>query len=200
MQTQNLSHLEDEALTELVSGGNKHAFDELYRRYWEKLFMYVVKVIRDKDEAEDILQEVFVSVWNRREHLTQIESISAYLFSAVRFQGLKYIQKESKKGLFINSLVNFFTDVDNCVCEQQALKEVEQVLDSTIKDLPPKMQEVFILSRKEQLSHKEIAETLNISDKTVKKQIGNALKIFRLKLEKENLISVFILLASYLSS
>jgi len=163
-----------------------------------KAFYVLVKVIKDKDEAEDILQEVFVSVWNRREHLTQIESISAYLFSAVRFQGLKYIQKESKKGLFINSLLNFFTDVDNCVYEQQALKEVEQVLDNTIKDLPPKMQEVFILSRKEQLSHKEIAETLNISDKTVKKQIGNALKIFRMKLEKENFISVFILLASYL--
>ena len=189
MPVQDLTHFEDNALTDLISKDYKPAIDELYRRYWERLFLYVVKVIKNRDEAEDILQEVFVSVWIHRQALLQIESVAAYLFSAVRFQGLKYIHNKAKQGIFITSLAMFSPDEDDSLDGQQNVREVELILDKAMEELPSRMQRVFILSRKSPLSHKEIAEAPDISIKTVKKQINNTLKIFRLKLERENLIS-----------
>lgn len=197
MLVHDLKHLKDDALADLISREYKPAFDELYSRYWEKLFLYLVRVIKDREEAEDILQEVFVSVWARRKQLLQIQSLDAYLFSAVRFQGLKYIRKETKKGLFVNSLISYFNEIDDSLSEQQNAKEVQLMLDKVIDELPGKMQQVFVLSRKEHLSHKEIAEVLNISDKTVKKQINNALKIFKFKLEKENISGIILIALSY---
>ena len=160
MQVHNLKLLDDSALIDLINQDYKPAFDELYQRYWEKLFVYLVRVLKDRQETEDILQELFVSVWNRRNQLQQIDSLSAYLFAAARFQGLRFIQKETKKGLFINSLVRFFNEADYSLDQQQSAKEAALIIDKTIESLPAKMQQVFILSRKEQLSHKEIADTL----------------------------------------
>jgi RNA polymerase sigma-70 factor, ECF subfamily len=194
MASKDLKYLEDSSLFELVKLDNKQAFDELYNRYWEKLFLHLVRVIKDPEETKDILQEVFVSVWNRRFELDNIESISAYLFSSVRFKGLNYLQRESKKSFIIDALLIQSEQEDNSLDSLQAVKDINSLLDKTIENLPSKMQQVFILSRKEQLSYKEIADQLSISDKTVKKQISNALKIFRLSLQREKLISLALLI------
>jgi len=195
MPFQDLQHLEDELLFELIRKDNRAAFSELYNRYWNKLYLYLIKVIRHPEETEDILQEVFVSIWNRRQELNNIESIKAYLFSSARFKGLNFLHREVTKGKVIDHLLLDSNKQDTSLENQQSAKEIERVLENTIEDLPSKMQQVFVLSRKEQLSYKEIADTLNISDKTVKKQINNALKIFKMKLQKEKLISLLILLS-----
>ncbi|WP_207424395.1 RNA polymerase sigma-70 factor [Desertivirga brevis] len=192
MASKDFKYLEDSSLFELVKLDNKQAFDELYNRHWEKLFLYLVRVIKDQEETKDILQEVFVSLWNRRLELDNIESISAYLFSSVRFKGLNYLQRESKKSFIIDALLIQSEQEDNSLDSIQAVRDINSLLDKTIEKLPSKMQQVFILSRKEQLSYKEIAQQLSISDKTVKKQISNALKIFRLSLQREKLISLLL--------
>ncbi|WP_207531717.1 RNA polymerase sigma-70 factor [Desertivirga arenae] len=194
MASKDLKYLEDNSLFELLKLNSKQAFDELYNRYWEKLFLYLVRVIKDEEETKDIIQEVFISVWNRRFELENIESINAYLFSSVRFKGLNFLQRESKKSFIIDALLIQSAQEDNSLDSLQSVKDINSLLDSTIENLPSKMQQVFILSRKEQLSYKEIAERLSISDKTVKKQISNALKIFRLSLQREKLISIFLLI------
>jgi RNA polymerase sigma-70 factor (ECF subfamily) len=175
----------DDRLLELLSEDNRKAFDLIYSRYWQLLFVYVAKVVTDRDEAKDIVQEIFVSLWLRRANLTEIVSLKAYLLTAARYKGLNYIKDNISRGKYLESLKTFFDYGSDAVNEQMAVNELSVIIDREIENLPPKMREVFILSRKENLSHKLISEKLLISDKTVKKQINNVLKHFRLKLAEK---------------
>ena len=172
----------DDRLLTLLRDDDKQAFDLIYNRYWEQLFVYVAKVITDRDNAKDIVQEIFVSLWFRRMNLSDIDSLQAYLFTAARYKGLTYIKDNIHKNKYLVSLKQFFNEECDSVSQQIEANELSLLIDDEIATLPPKMREVFILSRKENLSHKLISEKLMISDKTVKKQINNVLKHLRLKL------------------
>ena len=184
----------DNELIELINKNDRKAFDEVYNRYWEKLFLYVAKVIRDKDDAQDIVQEVFVSLWMRREELAPIKSLPAYLFTAARYKGLSYIQANIHKHNYSESLSEFLSQQQDSPDDLQSAKELEQFIELDVQDLPAKMKVVFSLSRTEGLSHKQISEKLGISDKTVKKQINNALKQIRLKIAGRYLLTFYIIL------
>ena len=191
MNSANLQQCADDVLLDLLKENSKEAFDVIYVRYWERLYFYLVKAIKDTEEAEDILQEVFVSLWKRRSNLDSIESLSAYLFSCVRYSGFRYIRNEIKKNDFRKSWSFLFREEDNLSEMQLAANELSRLLNKEIDNLPVKMREVFILSRKDELSYKEIAYKLNISDKTVKKQVSNALKYLHLKLSGKVLLPLF---------
>lgn len=193
MTDTHLQQYADDVLLNLLKEDNKDAFDVIYMRYWERLYFYLVKAIKNAEEAEDILQEVFVSLWKRRNDLDGIESLSGYLFSCVRYGGFRYIRNEIKKNDFRKSWNFLFQEEDNLPEMQLAANELSRLLNKEIDKLPVKMREVFILSRKEELSYKEIAHKLNISDKTVKKQVSNALKYLHLKLNGKALLPLFVL-------
>jgi len=192
-----LDRLDDQELMELLTQDDREAFDQIYNRYWKKLFMYAGKVVRDEDEAQDIVQEVFVSLWQRRKALININSLSSYLHGAIRFKGLGYIRSNSYKHNYISSLQVFFEEGSDTLNEQMEMKELDALIHKEIGKLPPKMREIFILSRVEQLSHKEIAEKLNISDLTVKKQINRSLNLFRLVLDERSGGLVTLMLLHY---
>ncbi|SEW35984.1 RNA polymerase sigma-70 factor, ECF subfamily [Chitinophaga sp. YR573] len=194
MNDTHLQKYADDILLSLLKEDNRDAFDVIYMRYWERLYFYLVKTIKNAEEAEDILQEVFVSLWKRRSDLDGIESLSAYLFSCVRYGGFRYIRNEIKKNEFRKSWNFLFHEEDHLPEMQLAANELSRLLNKEIDNLPVKMREVFILSRKEELSYKEIAHKLNISDKTVKKQISNALKYLHLKLNGKVLLPLFFLI------
>jgi RNA polymerase sigma-70 factor (ECF subfamily) len=184
----------DGELIELISRNNREAFDTVYNRYWEKLFLYIAKVIRDRDDAQDIVQEIFVSLWLRREELPRINSLSAYLFTAARYKGLSYIQANIHKSNYSESLSGFLTEQNYSPDQHQAAEELQSFINEGVASMPSKMRVVFSLSRTEGLSHKKIAEKLEISDKTVKKQISNALKHIRLKLASKNFLALLLLM------
>ena len=198
MNTRNIKILEDAQLMVLISEGNKLAFDVVYERYWESLLVYIVRVIKDKEEAGDILQDVFISLWNRKAELSKIDCLSAYLFTAVRYKALVYLKKVAGKSKLMTILPESFSDLQTSSEELYYAKELSQLIDKEIENLPSKMKQIFILSRREELSHKEIAEVLHISDKTVRKQIQNALKVFRLKLQKEFITGLLIFLKFFI--
>ncbi len=177
-----LQQYADDILLDLLKEDNGEAFDVIYMRYWERLYFYLVKAIRDTAEAEDILQEIFVSLWKRRRNLENVDSLYSYLHSCVRYGGFRYIRQEIKRNHFRKSWSLLFTDADDLFEQQLAANELSLLVNREIDKLPLKMKQVFLLSRTEDLSHKEIAHKLNISDKTVKKQISNALKYLHLKL------------------
>lgn len=177
-----LQQYADDILLDLLKEDNREAFDVIYMRYWERLYFYLVKAIRDTAEAEDILQEIFVSLWKRRGNLQNVDSLYTYLYSCVRYGGFRYIRQEIKRNHFRKSWSLLFTDADDLFEQQLAANELSLLINHEIDKLPLKMKQVFLLSRTEDLSHKEIAHKLNISDKTVKKQISNALKYLHLKL------------------
>jgi RNA polymerase sigma-70 factor (ECF subfamily) len=170
----------EKELLELIRQDDKKAFDRIYALYWEKLFLYVAKIIRDEDDAYDIIQDVFVSLWTRRQDLKIEGSLNAYLFSAVRFKTLDYLHR-SKRRVLLNLVHEEYPEKIS-VMEKYSAKELAIQINTRIQELPLKMKEVFLLSRNEEMSHKEISKMLSISDKTVKKQISNALKLLRFKL------------------
>lgn len=169
----------DTQLLSLIKTGDAEAFKEIYERYWDRMAQYVIKVIKDSPETQDIIQEIFISIWRRRATIEIKGELLAYLLKSARNLSLRYIEKNLNKQDFYqsfnaglsNTTVNGLTSIE--------VKELETEINKAIQSLPVKMQEIFRLSRFENLSYKEIAERLNIADTTVKKQISNALKIVR---------------------
>jgi len=174
-------HLHDSDL-ELLSEfkmGSPAAFKVIYERYWQLLYVAACKVLKDEDEAEDVVQEVFVSLLNKRDSLELSGALSSYLFTSVRYKVFDFISRK-KVRLSYEESINQYVIQGNCNTDQALIeKEINATMEQEIQNLPKKMKEVFELSRKSELSHKEIATALNISDKTVKKQISNALKLLK---------------------
>lgn len=177
------STLSDNELLQLTRSEDQRAFAELYNRYGSLLYIYALKLTNDTEDAQDIVQEVFLSLLIREE-LQLKKTLSAYLYSAVRYKIFDLFTHKKVRTDYADSLQHFVDNgeyvTDNYVREQ----ELSRLIEKEISLLPPKMREVFESSRKANLSQKQIAEKFNISEKTVKKQINNSIKILRLKLGK----------------
>ena len=170
----------DEQLLQQMSGGDMQAFTELYRRYWEDLFITATKALRGKEEAADVVQEVFLSLWNRRNDLDLQGSLAAYLHTSVRYKCIHYIEKNITRRDYLVQLVEVTISVSSPNAEiNLQLKEMQQVINNTVAKMPPKMQKVYKLSRQEHLSYKEISDCMNISVETVKKHIHHALHLIK---------------------
>ncbi len=183
----------DSLLLSMINEGNELALTELYDRYWESLFLYVVKVLKDQDEASDVVQETFIALWQKRGELLNIQSLKAYIFSIARYKSLRCISLSMSLERHKSSFLEFFRDYDQSPEVDLIASEMEAFLEAHIQRLPERMREVFLLSRKEHLSYAEIAARLNISDKTVKKQIHNSLKFLRSKLDEQHMWATILL-------
>ena len=156
------------------------AFASLYRRHWESLFVTTVRVIGNKEDAEDIVQEVFASLWNRRKALNLTGPLAGYLHVSVKYKAINYIEKNITRRHYLDVLSKA-ADTGAPASPEVLLrvKEVQQLIQTVIRNMPPKMREVYQLSRQEHLTHREIAARLAISEETVKKHIQNALQLLR---------------------
>ena len=173
--------------------GDRVAFDLIFKHYWDPLLLYLSKLIKDRTDAEDLLQNIFVNLWNKAQ-LGEIQQLHTWLYGAARKSALFYYRTQSNQKKLIASILDFIQEEGFSLSDLQQGKELQQIIDQEIAQLPAKMKEVFLLSRQEQLSYKEIAERLKISDQTVKKQVSNALNILRNSLKKQGLYSLLLLL------
>lgn len=188
-----LTNATDSYLLNLINEGNDAALAELYDRYWEAIFTYVVKVLKDEQEASDIVQETFIAIWQKRGDLLDIHSLKSYLFSIARYKSLRSISLQLSQEKYKTSFLQYFKDYDHSPELGMIGSEMETFIESQIQRLPERMRELFLLSRKEHLSYAEIAERLSISDKTVKKQVHNALKYLRSKLDEQHMWTTILL-------
>lgn len=180
-----------------MEGVDKTTIESLYHSYWEVLFKYVVHVLRDENDAGDVVQDVFITLWEQRDKLAHIDNPKAYLFTMARNRALRFIATYQHRQRFIESLGHFLQDeqyVDS-VDSRIAHAELDDTLTKQMEKLPPRMREVFQLSRYEQLSHREIAKKLDIAENTVKKQVNYALKVLRAGL-KDYLAALILFLSS----
>jgi len=167
----------DEALLSLIAEGDKDAFTMLYRRYWQLLFTTAARALRSKTDAADLVQDVFLSIWNRRDALSVTGSLTAYLQTSVRYRVIKYVEKNITRRDYLILLTEMLVSYQPPDAESQLqIKELQGVIQSAVDQMPQKMREVYQLSRQHHLSHKEIAERMGISDETVKKHIQHALQ------------------------
>lgn len=153
------------------------AYEILYYRYWPKLIDAAYKRLASKQKAEDLVQELFINVYQRREQIVFTNSLQSYLSQALKYR----ILNEYRAATTRNAYNSFFL---NAICKNDfanplEVKELSQQIESVLSSLPEKCRQVFLLSRKEKLSNKEIADRLNISTSTVEKHIVKALKVLR---------------------
>ena len=181
--------LSDIQLTDLMGSGDHAAFTEIYKRHWAFLFNSAFKATRHEEDSMDICQTVFIWLWENREVIQISSSLKGYLFTAVKYKIANLIRDGKIRETLFDELkeVDFQTYKEN----ELEIKELKNFIAQIINDLPPKCREVYQLSRDEQLSHKEIAQKLGISEKTVDEQIHRALKKLRAPLSK--LASIFLI-------
>jgi RNA polymerase sigma-70 factor (family 1) len=174
-----LTHTDDVLLTRM-SNDDQEAFTLIYRRYWEELFVTAAKALRGQQEAEDVVQDVFLSIWNRRKELHIEGSLDAYLQVSVRYKAIHYIEKNITRRDYLALLTDVaVNNLPASIEIQLQLKEVQETIHNTVAQMPPKMQEVYRLSRQQHLTHKEIAKQLGISVETVKKHIQHAMQLIK---------------------
>ena len=183
----------DRQLLILIQSGDDSAFAELYERYWELIFRHILKMLGDKDDTKDLTQEIFTGLWIKSADIDPDTNIAGYLYVSARNKVINMIRHNKVKKDYLSSLSCFVLESDPSIFEQLNEKELLSAVEKEIQNLPDKMREVFELSRKKYLSHKEIALELHISDKTVKKQISNAIKILRFRLTSLLFIAYIIL-------
>ena len=173
-------HTPDGQLLQQMAGGDRQVFTELYKRYWEDLFITAAKALRGKEEAADVVQDVFLSLWSRRNELDLQGSLAAYLHTSVRYKCIHYIEKNITRRDYLVQLAEVAISASSPNAEiNLQLKEMQQIVNNAVAKMPPKMQEVYKLSHQEHLSYKEISDCMNISVETVKKHIQHALQLIR---------------------
>lgn len=172
----------DQQLLELLNTGDQSAFAEIYRRYFDLLFIHADTRLQDKDQASDTVQDVFIRLWEKRVNLTISTSLSGYLYRAVRNQIFDTIKHEKVADKYIDSFYAASQHsplfADHLIRE----KQFAQMIEDEIAALPKRMREVFELRRNENLSNKEIARRMDITESTVADQMKKALKTLRIRI------------------
>jgi len=166
----------DEGLIKSISNDDQGAYKALFSRYWKKLYIYAYNILRDKDVCEDIVQEVFYDLWTRRNNLN-IENTSAYLYGAVKLQIFKQFRKNKFRNVHSDQFYEFLSE--SGIAESIEYNELHNKVERLINELPEQRKLIFLMSRNDERSNKEIALELNLSVQTVKNQISAALKFIR---------------------
>jgi len=174
--------LSDLELADLLKLGDPEAFAEIYERYFGVLYLHAYHRLRDKDEAKDLIQELFYALWSKRETLDFRSNFSHYLYTWVRNRIINAISHKQVEAKYISAALTLNAGAEELTDHLVRERQLAAIIEGEIKSLPPKMREVFELSRKSNLTHKAIAEQLDISEQTVRSHVKNALKILRTKL------------------
>ena len=165
-----------ELVSLIIKNEDEVAFCELYVRYRKRLFLFCIALVKITETAEDIVQDVFTTVWAGRRSLDPNLSFSSYMYTITRNHALNFLREARqtenlKKQLHDSAICIEETTDTNLMDNEYAL-----LLEKAVSELPPLRQNIFRLSREEQLSHKEIAQHLNISVYSVQENISIALK------------------------
>lgn len=164
-----------------VCDADAKAYNALYEKYWEELFQYAYRIVGNRQDAEELVQDLFVHIWNKRSILPPVQSVKAYLFTAMKHRVLNGLAKRKITILDIDTIAE--TGTADSPLEQLEYKESALVLATRIHALPGKMKEVFWLHRINNLSVTEIAEQTNTSPQTIRNQLNSAYKKLRISLK-----------------
>jgi RNA polymerase sigma-70 factor (ECF subfamily) len=172
----------DQELVALLKRGDARSLTEIHARYNTVLYTHAYKRYPCREEIRDILQELFIYLWDNRQDLVFNTGLAAYLYAAIRNRLLSLYRKQKTRGDYIASLQGFIDKGENHTEDYYQEKELLEIINREIAALPQQMRLVFELSRNQELTHNEIAEQLNLSPHTVRTQVRSALRILRLKL------------------
>ncbi len=186
-----LDNISDKTLLETA---DEHAgFRILYSRYWEALYKKAYFRFGNSADAEDAVQEVFISFWRNKETIEVDETLAPYLFTALRYYIIKQVYRKAKKGIQVPLSAEKLEQAELTTEEILQYKELQSAIAGEVSELPDRMKEIYRLSRVEHLQIAEIAVRLSISEQTVKNTLTNALKRLRKKLSHYSFLFIFLL-------
>jgi RNA polymerase sigma factor (sigma-70 family) len=182
----------DTELWRLVSQGDGIAFKLLFDAWWEKLYVYAWNRLRSEADAQDVVQEVMINLWLRRSTVVIQTTLAAYLHAAVQYEVLAHLSRALKtahrKAAIEESLLpDLLRQTDPLL-----LKELLVVVEAEVSRLPPKMQQVYRLTHEENLSIREIAQHLGLSEQTVRNQLNSSYQKLRVNLKNAILTAIFL--------
>ncbi|RZM19707.1 MAG: RNA polymerase sigma-70 factor [Pedobacter sp.] len=169
-------------LAEEIVANDEKAFEAIFKAHYNALHAYAQTMLRDEIMAEEIVQGLFLKLWEKKENLAEQVSVKAYLYKCVYHDCLNHIRHQKVQTRYTAYAALHQDHLTATASARAELSELQQHIDKALNDLPQQCRTVFQMSRFEELKYREIAEQLNISVKTVETQMGKALKLLRSKL------------------
>jgi RNA polymerase sigma-70 factor (ECF subfamily) len=173
--------LPDQEIIKAIRQGDKDVFEQVFHACYENLCQYAFTILKDMDEAEDIVQSMFLKVWEKRGELNIQQSMRSYLFRAVYHQCINQLEHRTIK--MKHREYGVYEGLYKVQQPEVFPEELSENIRTAINDLPHQCRTIFMMSRYEELRYAEIAQKLNISVNTIENQISKALRILRLKLK-----------------
>mgnify|MGYP002561622707 CR=1 FL=1 len=181
----------DDINSKAILEGDTVAFEELFKRNYQSLCNYCQGIVTEHDKAEDIVQDVFVYLWNNRSSIDIKVSLKHYLYSSVRHGALKVLKRQLMEQRHSPLLTEFIENLQHSEYSEEEVVEIEQ-MKKALASLPQQCRNVFLMSCVDEKTYKQIAEELNISVNTVKTHITKAYRIIRGNFQNVNQILMFI--------
>jgi RNA polymerase sigma-70 factor (family 1) len=179
----------EKEILEGLKKNNISAFNTLYNNFSKPLYIYILQKLKDPDLCNDVLQDLFVNIWEKRESLNIDTSLKAYLYQAARYKIIDIYRNDVKYQRYLADLAGYLMVDPSSITDRIDNRKKLQEIEAAVNNMPERMREIFILSRFEHQTTRDIATKTNLSPQTVKNQISKALRLLRL-----NYISIDILL------
>jgi RNA polymerase sigma-70 factor (ECF subfamily) len=186
-------HYADSQLSTALAEGDQDAFAEIYDRYWSLLYRLAYQKVRCRETAEELVQDLFVSLWSRRAEAS-IRELRPYLLTALRFSIINHIESLRVHERFVTYYESFLMQTDTESTDELALQDLTNAIEQSLQTLPEKSQQVFRLSRFEYLTIPEIAQRLDLSEKAIEYHLTRALKVVRENLRDLGPLALFFLI------
>ncbi len=185
-----------------IAGGDEAAFGEIFYHYAPRIHPFIQRMSRSEEVTEEIIQDVFVSLWKNREKLVDIHNYSAYIFTAATNKTYNYLKVKARQARHLEELTLIEKDYTNNTLETIDLNQSMDLINYFVDQLPPQKKLIYTLTREKGLSHDEVAQQLNVSKNTVKNHLVETLKFLRENLQRSGstsltLISIFIKIHSH---
>jgi len=174
----------DEALILRIKQGDREAYAAFYERHRTAMYLSAYHLLRDDEDARDAVQELFVTVWQHADRIDSKGNIKGYLYTVLRNRIFTAMSRSKHFEEYISSYLAFEPQPVSATEEAVLVRELQQLLEEKVSQLPPKMREVYELSWNDNLSNREIAERMSISEGTVKQHKHQAMRMLRGKLQR----------------
>ena len=184
------THFEDSAVIARLRNGEVEAFDVLFFKYSNRLFWFVYKYLQSKEEAEEIVQDVFLKIWNQRKGLDSGRSFNSYIFTIAKNHIFNELRKKVSEKKYLDFQINTNKGTHSPVEKELSFREIIKISNDAIDRLPPRRKLVYQLSRDKGMSYQEIANHLGISVKTVESHMSLALRFLKEYIGREAEISI----------
>jgi len=187
---------QDNRLLKKLRKGDKKAFEQVYQLYKKPLAYFLMGYVKSAEDTEEIIQDTFIKLWENREKIDTKQSFKSYLFKISKHTFLNKLRRKNIETDYRNQVLAEYSESDNTTENEIILADYEYFYAKAIDDLPPRRRDIFLLSRKRGMTYAEIADTLQISQKTVEKQMSEAIRYIKSKLLMDNgtLINILLLL------